>query len=118
MKECAVFKGSNSVSVSVYNETERLMGIGQKMEEINPEAYMNGYNWSAFLRCYLSNAAPELLEGLEDDSEAGMCCVYYPLTPENEQKAERLEGLVRALLKDEESIYRLLREHGDEVEWD
>lgn len=118
MKECSVFKGGKSVSVSLYIEGKRLMEIGQKMGEINPEAYMNGYNWSAFLRCYLSTAAPELLEGLEDDSEAGMCCVYYPLTPENERKAERLEGLACALLEDEDGIYRFLREHGNEIEWD
>ena len=118
MKDCSVIKGEKSISVCLYCETQRLMDIGRKMEGINPEAYMNGYNWAAFLRWYLSVAAPDLLDGLEDDPEAGMCCLYYPLSPENEKKAERFGQMVGDLIGDEERIYRLLREHGDEIEWD
>lgn len=118
MKDYSVIKGEKSVSVCLYCENQRLLDIGQKMEAICPEAYMNGYNWAAFFRYYLGIAAPELLDGLEDDPEAGMYCAYYPLTPENERKAERFGQMVGGLIENEERIYRLLREHGDEIEWD
>ena len=118
MKDYSVIKGENSISVCLYCENQRLLDIGQKMGAITPEAYMNGYNWAAFLRYYLGIAAPDLLDSLEDDPEAGMCCMYYPLTPENEEKAERFGLMVCDLLEDEERIYRLLREHGGEIEWD
>lgn len=47
------------------------MEIGKKMETINEQAYMNGYNWEAFLNCYPEIHQPELLDGIETDSEAG-----------------------------------------------
>lgn len=118
MKECSMIKGSNSISVCLFCENKRILDIGQKMEEIAPEAYMNGYNWAAFLRYYLSVSAPDLLDGLDEDPEAGMCCMYYPLTAENEKKAERLQQMICDLVEDEERIYRLLRGHGGEIEWD
>lgn len=118
MKDYSVIKGDRSVSVCLYCENQRILDIGKKMEEINPEAYMNGYNWAVFFRWYLSIAAPDLLDSLEDDPEAGMYCAYYPLTRENEKKAERFHQMICDLIEDEERIYRLLREHGDEIEWD
>ena len=118
MKECSVIRSEKSVSVCLFCESQRIMDIGRKMEEVCPEAYMNGYNWAAFFRYYLGVAAPDLLDGLEDDPEAGMYCAYYPLTRENEKKAERFGQMVRDLIEDEERIYRLLREHGGDIEWD
>ena len=37
------------------------------MNEINEEAYMNGYNWDAFFNYYLEENAPDILESLESD---------------------------------------------------
>ena len=118
MKECSVIKSEKSVSVCLFCESQRILDIGQKMGQINPEAYMNGYNWAEFLLYYLNIAAPDLLDSLEDDPEAGMCCLYYPLTRENEKKAERLHQMICDLIEDEERIYRLLREHGGKILWD
>ena len=39
-------------------------------------------------------------------------------TPENEAKAAKVVELIRALVENEEEACRLVREHGDEIEWD
>lgn len=113
-----VSKDENWIGVWFYNENDKPFSIGEKMGEINECAYMNGYNWDAFFNYYLTEHAPELLEGLDRDPEAGSYAAYYPPTEENEQKAERFARIIVSLIENEEEIYRIVREHGDEIEWD
>ena len=35
------------IVISLYLEYEEVEKIGEKMEEANADAYMNGYNWDA-----------------------------------------------------------------------
>ncbi len=117
-KCCALVETSSGFSVCFYIEQPEIMAIGQKMEEICPEAYMNGYNWEAFLCRYLEQEAPELLEGMGSDPEAGMYAAYYGAAPENRQKAQRLLDTIQSLVEEPEQIYKLLKEQGDQIEWD
>ena len=114
----AVIQHDSSISVCLYIETEKLLAIGEKMEAICPDAYMNGYNWEAFLNCYLAQNAPDVLEEMGSDPEAGMYAAFYPHTPENEARAEKFASILRSLVENEEAIYQFLREHSDEIEWD
>ena len=111
-------KSSDRIGVWFFNENDKPFAIGEKMCEINENAYMNGYNWDALLRYYLAKNAPELLEGLDSDPEAGSYVAYYDLTEENEKKAEKLVQIIVSLVENEEELYRLVREEGDEIEWD
>ena len=96
-----------------------MLQIGEMMQEIQEEAYMNGENWAIFFQYYLEQYAPDLLEGLESDAEAGMYAAYYETaTPENHQKALQLADLLNALLAHPEQIYQILRTTEDEIEWD
>lgn len=104
--------------VCFYIEHEKPFAIGEKMNEICEEAYMNGYNWEAFFNYYLEKNAPELLDGMKTDPEAGMYVAYYDLSPENEKKAEAFAELITRLVENEEELYSLVRDHGDEIEWD
>ena len=80
---------------------------------------MNGENWAIFFQYYLEQYAPDLLEGLESDAEAGMYAAYYETaTPENHRKALQLADLLNALLAHPEQIYQILRTTEDEIEWD
>ena len=54
---CALIETSSGFSVCLYVEQPEIMAIGQRMEELCPEAYMNGYNWEAFLQHYLQKNA-------------------------------------------------------------
>ena len=95
-----------------------MLQIGEMMQEIQEEAYMNGENWAVFFQYYLGKYAPNLLEGLESDSEAGMYVAYYDkVTPENHRKAMQLADLFNALLSHPEQIYQILRTTEDEIEW-
>lgn len=79
---------------------------------------MNGYNWDAFFKYYLAENAPDILVGMDSDPEAGSYVACYELTEENEKKAERFAEIIISLIENEEELYRIVREKGDEIEWD
>ena len=112
------FAYKNEVGLTLQASDDRVFSLGQKLESLCPEAYMNGYNWEALLRYYLEKNAPDILENLDPDPEADMYAAHWPLTPENEAKAKRFEDLIRSLIEDEETLCRLVREEGGEIEWD
>lgn len=114
----AVHKDEDSISVCFYIERDKPMEIGGRMQEINEEAYMNGYNWGAFWDYYLEKNEPDIFDALESDPEAGMYCAYFDLTEENERLAERFAEIIQRMLREPEELYRILREEGDEIEWD
>ena len=113
------------VSVSFDAGEEALMELGSKMGEVSfafsfvpytelEEAYMNGYNWDAFINSYLEENAPELLESIDSDPEAEMYCVYV----EDEDTANKLASVIEALLGDESLVLSFLKENADSIEWD
>jgi len=114
----AVIKHENSISMCFYIEREKPFNVGKKMQEINKNAYMNGYNWEAFLNYALAKYAPFILEGMSTDPEAGMYVAYYDLTPENEKRADLFAELIRELIEDENELYRIIREEGENIKWD
>ena len=113
-----IMKSDSRIDVWFYNEHEKPFAIGEKMYEINEEAYMNGYNWDVFFNYYLEKNAPNILEGLDSDPEAGSYVAFFPLTEENEKKAESFVELIISLIENEDELYRIVREKGNEIEWD
>lgn len=67
-------------------EDNRIFELGERINAEYEDAYMNGYNWAAFLRAYLSIYRPSLLELLEEDPEAGC---YYLLLIRFRKKAKK-----------------------------
>ncbi|RZJ48841.1 MAG: hypothetical protein EOO44_19440 [Flavobacterium sp.] len=106
----------HQVSVYVNVETDKLMEIGKEMETINEDAYMNGYNWEAFLNHFLQINHPELLEGLDTDSEAGTYVALYDNV--DSEKADKLTAIINNLINEPEKIYAFLNENGEDIEWD
>lgn len=113
-----VNKFDDSISISFNIEDEKILAIGEKMNEINDEAYMNGYNWEAFFNYYLEKNSPELMDDMDTDPEAGMYCAYYDLTPENESEAQKFAEIIKSLIDNEQELYRIVREEGGSIEWD
>lgn len=114
----AIIKHETSLSVCFYLEHSKPFSIGEKMEKINENAYMNGYNWSAFFNYYLTKYMGDLLIGMESDPEAGLYVAYYDLNPENEEKALKYVEVMKYLVENEEEIYRIIKEEGNLIEWD
>ena len=50
--------------------------------------------------------------------EAGTYAAYFEESEENEEKAKRFANIIISLIENEEEIYKILREKGDEIEWD
>ncbi|MFV0517553.1 MAG: Imm51 family immunity protein [Aminipila sp.] len=115
-----VFINKHGTSVSVYFDvgSDVPFSIGEKMQDICDNAYMNGYNWEAFFDYYLSQYEPDILVGMDSDPEAGSYIAYYTLTAENEKRAEKFVNLIKHLLENEEKIYDELRLNKDKINWD
>lgn len=110
------FDHEEEISIAFNIEADEVMAIGEKMESINENAYMNGYNWEAFLNSYLKIHQPDLLNGLDTDSEAGTFVALYIKKDEN--KADQLMEVVKSLISPPGNIYSFLEEHGEGIEWD
>lgn len=113
-----IYDGEDHWSITFQNEDEKPYRVGQKMEEINPEAYMNGYNWEIFLTYYLTKYEPQLKIDLDHDPEAGSYFAYYPRTDECLIRAKNYCELIAELIENEEKILQIVRNEGDIIEWD
>ena len=110
--------GHDNVTVYLSAEDTEILAIGDKMYAMQPEAYMNGYNWEAFMLYYCGKMDPDALKGISTDSEAGTFVAYYPLSAENEARAARFAKLINDLIDDEERLFALLKTDGHLVHWD
>ena len=108
----------NQISVVFHIEADKPFAIGEKMNELNEEAYMNGYNWEAFFDYYLRKHAPDVLENMNPDPEAGMYAAYYDPSPENLARAKKFVDIIINLIENEEELYHIVREEGDKIEFD
>ncbi|MBC1548784.1 hypothetical protein HCJ28_02365 [Listeria sp. FSL L7-1434] len=117
-KYVSIVKVENNLSVCFYNSSEKVVAIAKKINEINKDAYMHGYNWEAFFNYYLAKHAPDVLEGMDSDLEAGMYVAYYTLSPETEARAEKLVQIITNLIENEELLYQIVKKEGKQIDWD
>lgn len=116
--EKTVSEEKNRIYLSFRIEQEKILAIGEKMNEINESAYMNGYNWEAFLNYYVGKYNADILTGMESDPEAGGYYAYWDYSPENEKRADELVAIIQNLIENEAILYKIVAEDGDEIEWD
>lgn len=107
-----------AIMVRFKNEQSSILKIGEKINQINEFAYMNGYNWAALIEYILNKESPNLLEGLESMPEGGSYYMRYELNDENIEKAETIIARIKKLIEEEEELYTLIKEEGDRIEWD
>lgn len=108
----------DSISVAFYIENDNIMSIGEKLEAINENAYMNGYNWEALLNCYIANYAPDLSDTYDTDSEAGMYSAIFENNADGKAAAQAMAEIIISLIENENKLYDFVREYGEEIEWD
>jgi hypothetical protein len=108
----------DSISVCVYNENEGLLELGDRINARFENAYMNGYNWDALIRFYVTSLDPALMAEVGTDPEAGMFSAYMSYGPDNLEKMRQVEAHVRALVANEGALMKFIEEHYDEIEWD
>ena len=113
-----LIKFDDSVLLTFYIDNAKVMSIGEKLEEIDENAYMNGYNWEALINCYIELNASELVDTFETDSEAGMYSADFEDSDEGNANAEALAKIIMSLVENKETLFDFVRSHGDEIEWD
>lgn len=94
-----------------------ITAIGVKMLAINPEAYMSGFNWDAFMDHFLGVKYPEMRMDMERDPETGLYLALYRNNPVGNKQAEILVKILNHLIANPAEIYAFLEEEGDAVEW-
>lgn len=114
----SVVSDDENISFTFYIGGEEVLKIRAEIEKINPNAYMNGYNWEAFLKYYLERQSPDVLMDMDSDPEADIYTAYYENTEENSVKVKKLAEIIEYLIENPEDIYEIVREHGEEIEWD
>ena len=108
----------NEITISFYIDRDQPMAAAHAIHKKVPDVEMNGYNWDALLVCYLDENAPDLLNELDSDPEAGMYTAMYPDTPENRGRADRLCEIIEELCENEELLQDFVQEFADEIAWE
>ncbi len=118
--DVVIFEDSDdSISICLYLEDSDVQHLGDMMNEKNPNAYMNGYNWEAFINAYLEYNAPEILEAIETDPEAGMYAAYiYDVDDDAKELAVKFGKIIQEIIENRDETLEFLDEYGDEIEWD
>lgn len=106
------------IDIVFYIDHDEIMAVGEELEAINENAYMNGYNWEALLNSYVEKNAPELTGKYDTDPEACMYAAYFEKTAEGRNNAEAFAKLIVSLIEDKEKLFAFVREYGDEIVWD
>lgn len=109
--------GDGVINVLLEVEHDKVLELGDRLGEINEAAYMNGYNWDALIRHYLKNNAPDILEAMDTDPEAGLYDAYFKESDANRDKAKRLADMLTSLIDNEQELCRIVREEGDKINW-
>jgi|GEM_PF-6709093 len=98
-------------------QDERILTIGGKINAINEKAYMNSSNWEVFFSYYLEKNAPDVLTGMETDTEAGMYVAFYKASDENTERAKEFARIIQYLIENEDELYRIISEEGENISW-
>lgn len=117
-KYVQVIGSDDYISVCFYIENDEIMELGNRLNEVEEQAYMNGYNWDALIGYYVNVNAPELLVGFESDPEAGMYSGYYDNTDENMAKAEKLSECILKMIEDPDGLCEFVSDNRDDIPWD
>ncbi len=114
----AYTESDDCVEVALFIDNEKIIEIGNKINEIEELAYMNGYNWEVLIDFYLRKEQPSLLEGLDTNPEAGMYVGFYHNDMKGRRKAKKLFETLQSFINDEESLYEFIKKYKEKIEWD
>jgi len=117
-KYVQVIRSDGYISVCFDIENDEIMEIGNRLNEVEEQAYMNGYNWDALIGYYVNANAPELLVGFESDPEAGMYSGYYDNNDENMAKAEKLSDCILKMIEDPDGLCEFVSDNCEDIPWD
>lgn len=92
--------------------------IGDKINEICDEAYMNGYNWEVLLQHYIEKNHKNIdLENFGFDSEAEVCILNL-VERDRVADLDMLYYMLSSVFANPQKLYDYVTEHGDEIPWE
>ncbi len=113
----SIVKQEDAVS-GVFNiKEDKVFHIRHKINQINEDAYMNGYNREALLNYYLEEKCANLLDEMDVDSEASTYVAYYHLTKESIEKSKKAMSLMTEFIENEEKLFEFVIENNNEILW-
>lgn len=120
MKESFEIFESEDSNIVLYLdiETDYLLKIGDEINLINNDAYMNGYNWSILFKFYLEKYNPDVLVDMLFDPEAGAFYASIPKSQINILKAETISNELQELINDRDKLLSFVEKYESIIEWD
>lgn len=113
------FEHETCFSVVVNIEDDYIMNIGTELEKIDPRAYMNGYNWTAFIECFLRKFSPYYLDKLEHDPEAGTYAGIISKDIEgSELIAKQFKNILKELFNSPSLLISIVSYLKDDIHWE
>ncbi len=113
-----ITKQQDSISLTLNVEDCVIIELGEKINDICDEAYMNGYNWEVLINYYIENNCNNLLDGMHFDSEAGSFVIYYENTKENELKINEIRDTINFFVQNQDDLIAFVKENESEIPWD
>lgn len=109
---------NNIITLIFFVSHNKILKIGKKLNEINEEAYMNGYNWEILFNYYLEKYEPAIFEQIETDCEADTYIAYFELTENNKKIVNKFASIIENFIENEEKLYNFIIEEGINIDWD
>ena len=109
---------NNIITLIFFVSHNKILKIGKKLNEINEEAYMNGYNWEILFNYYLEKYELAIFEQIETDCEADTYIAYFELTENNKKIVNKFASIIENFIENEEKLYNFIIEEGINIDWD
>lgn len=113
-----IIKENNMIEICLYIDHDKVINISKHINEICNTVIMNGYNWEVLLHTFMNKNMPELLDGMDTNSEAGIYSVFYKHSEENIEKANKLVDIINGLIENEDALYQFIREYKSNINWE
>jgi len=125
-----ITENPKSISICFFIEQNIVIEMGKKIKKTVSNtfgkfiirffpnlAFMNGYDWEAFINYYLQKNHPHVLLNMETDPEAGMYVAYYSFSTENEKKSDKLIDIIIELMENESKLLEKIKTDGKLIKW-
>lgn len=114
----SIIKENNIIEICLYIDHDKIINISKHIKEICNTVIMNGYNWEVLLHTYINKNMPELLDGMDTNSEAGIYGVFYKYSEENIEKTNKLADIINRLIQNEYELYQFIHEYKSYINWE
>ena len=105
--------------VGIDADTEKINKLSKYISNKNNiDILLNGYNLEILIEIILKKEKPELMDGLETDSEAGFYFAYYVSSKDSEKKGKILFKTIKKYLENQSKLNDFIQKYKNDIKWE